>query len=103
MAPGSATRCSCSWTGTAGAAWAHGAVVLIVSDGWERDDPALLGAQMRALAGRAHRVVWVNPRVAAAGFAPETGGMSAALPFVDALVSGHSVKALVEVLEAAGR
>jgi len=82
---------------------AHGAVVLIVSDGWERDDPALLGAQMRALAGRAHRVVWVNPRVAAAGFAPETGGMSAALPFVDALVSGHSVKALVEVLEAAGR
>ena len=82
---------------------AHGAVVVIVSDGWERDDPALLGAQMRALAGRAHRVVWVNPRVAAAGFVPETGGMSAALPYVDALVSGHSVKALVEVLEAAGR
>jgi uncharacterized protein with von Willebrand factor type A (vWA) domain len=82
---------------------AHGAVVVIVSDGWERDDPALLGAQMRALAGRAHRVVWVNPRVAAAGFVPETGGMTAALPFVDALVSGHSVKALVEVLEAVRR
>ena len=82
---------------------AHGAVVVIVSDGWERDDPALLGAQMRALAGRAHRVVWVNPRVAAPGFVPETGGMSAALPYVDALVSGHSAKALVEVLEAAGR
>ena len=82
---------------------AHGAVVVIVSDGWERDDPALLGAQMRALAGRAHRVVWVNPRVAAADFVPETGGMSAALPFVDALVSGHSVKAFVEILEAAGQ
>jgi uncharacterized protein with von Willebrand factor type A (vWA) domain len=80
---------------------AHGAVVVILSDGWERDDPAVLKAQMRALAGRAHRVVWVNPRVAAAGFAPQTGGMSAALPYVDALVSGHSAAAFVEVVEAA--
>jgi uncharacterized protein with von Willebrand factor type A (vWA) domain len=78
---------------------AHGSVVVIVSDGWERDDPAVLAAQMRALAARAHRVVWVNPRAAAAGFAPQTGGMSAALPFVDALVSGHSAAALVDVLE----
>jgi uncharacterized protein with von Willebrand factor type A (vWA) domain len=82
---------------------AHGSVVIIVSDGWERDDPAVLRTQMRALAARAHRVVWVNPRAAAAGFAPQTGGMSAALPFVDALVSGHSAEAFVDVVEALSR
>jgi uncharacterized protein with von Willebrand factor type A (vWA) domain len=80
---------------------AHGSVVVIVSDGWERDDPAVLRTQMRALASRAHRVVWVNPRAAGAGFVPETGGMSVALPFVDALLSGHSAEAFVDVVEAA--
>jgi uncharacterized protein with von Willebrand factor type A (vWA) domain len=78
---------------------ARGAVVLVVSDGWERDDPALLGAQMAALARLAHRIVWVNPRVAAPGFEPVVGGMAAARPYVDALVSGHTVAALVEVLD----
>jgi len=81
---------------------AHGAVVLIVSDGWERDDPALLGRQMEALARRAHHVVWANPRASAPGFAPLTAGMSAALPYVDALVSGHSGAALAEVVHALG-
>jgi uncharacterized protein len=81
---------------------AHGAVALIVSDGWERDDPALLGAQMAALAGRAHRVVWANPRSATPGFEPLTGGMVAALPHVDTLVSGHSAAALADVVRALG-
>ncbi|MGZ4653469.1 vWA domain-containing protein [Oryzihumus sp.] len=81
---------------------AHGAVVLVVSDGWERDDPAVLGAQMEAIARRAHRVVWVNPRAVAPGFAPDTGGMRAALPFCDDLLSGHSVEALAEVVAALG-
>jgi uncharacterized protein with von Willebrand factor type A (vWA) domain len=71
-----------------------------VSDGWERDDPAVLARQMAALARRAHRIVWVNPRVAAPEFAPVTGGMSAALPFIDALVSGHSVEAMRDVVRA---
>jgi uncharacterized protein with von Willebrand factor type A (vWA) domain len=79
---------------------AHGSVVIIVSDGWERDDPEVLRTQMRSLARRAHRVVWVNPRAAAPGFVPETVGMTAALPFVDALVSGHSADAMVDVLNA---
>ena len=73
---------------------AHGAVVVLVSDGWERDDPALLGAQMAALASRAYRVVWVNPRVAAPGFAPVTSGMVAAMPHIDVLLSGHSATAV---------
>ena len=63
-------------------------------------DPALVGREMERLARLAHRIVWVNPRAGAAGFAPRAGGMVAALPYCDALVSGHSVQALGEVLEA---
>jgi uncharacterized protein len=83
-----------------GRGMAHGAVVLVVSDGWERDDPAVLRDQMEALSRRAFRVVWVNPRAAAPGFAPETGGMVAVLPFIDALVSGHSAESMAEVVRA---
>ncbi len=77
---------------------AHGAVILIVSDGWERDDPALLGRQMADLAGRAHRIVWANPRSAAPGFEPLAGGMQAALPHIDAFISGHSAAAMTQVV-----
>jgi len=81
---------------------ARGAVVVILSDGWERGDPALVGRQMERLSRLAHRIVWVNPRVAAGGFSAEAGGMRAALPYCDALVSGHSFDALAEVVEAIG-
>ena len=79
---------------------ARGAVVVILSDGWERDDPGLVGREMARLRRLAHRVVWVNPRAAAAGFSVQAGGMVAALPYCDALVSGHSFAALGEVIEA---
>ena len=82
---------------------ARGAVVVIFSDGWERGDPALLAREMERLARLAYRIVWVNPRVAAPGFAPVTGGMAAALPHVDELVSGHSLAALDAVVEAVAR
>jgi uncharacterized protein with von Willebrand factor type A (vWA) domain len=81
---------------------ARGAVVVIVSDGWETGDPTVLGEQMARLARLAHRIVWVNPRRAAVGYQPLVGGMAAALPHVDAFVSGHSVAALDEVLAAIG-
>ena len=81
---------------------ARGAVVVIVSDGWERGDPARVGREMERLARLAHRIVWVNPRAAAPGFAPLAGGMAAALPHVDELVSGHSLAALQDVVEAIG-
>ena len=79
---------------------ARGAVVVILSDGWERGDPALVGREMERLSRLAHRIVWVNPRVAASDFAPRAGGMAAALPHCDALVSGHSLDALGEVIAA---
>ncbi|WP_084713427.1 vWA domain-containing protein [Streptacidiphilus rugosus] len=73
---------------------ARGAVVVLLSDGWERADPALLAAQMRRLHRLTHRVVWANPRKGRTGYAPLAGGMAAALPSVDVFVEGHSLAAL---------
>jgi len=73
---------------------ARGAVVVILSDGWERGDAALLGEQVARLHRLAHRVVWSNPRKAAPGYAPLAAGMAAALPHVDDFVEGHSLAAL---------
>jgi uncharacterized protein with von Willebrand factor type A (vWA) domain len=81
---------------------ARGAVVVILSDGWERGDPELVGREMERLARLAHRIVWVNPRVASRTFSVQAAGMVAALPHCDALVSGHSFEALGEVAEAIG-
>lgn len=79
---------------------ARGAVIVIVSDGWETDDPAILGQAMQRLSRLAHHIIWVNPRKAAASYEPLVGGMAAALPFVDTFVSGHSLRALQEVMDA---
>jgi uncharacterized protein len=73
---------------------ARGAVVVVLSDGWERGDAGLLGEQTARLRRLAHRVVWANPRKAAPGFAPVAAGMAAALPHVDDFVEGHSLAAL---------
>jgi uncharacterized protein with von Willebrand factor type A (vWA) domain len=78
----------------------RGAVVVVLSDGWDRGDPEVLGREMARLRRLAFRVVWVNPRKAAPGYAPLAGGMAAALPHVDAFVSGHSLAAFDEVLDA---
>jgi hypothetical protein len=75
---------------------------VILSDGWERGDPGLVAREMARLARLAHRIVWVNPRVSASRFSVQAGGMRAALPYCDALVSGHSYAALSEVVEAIG-
>jgi uncharacterized protein with von Willebrand factor type A (vWA) domain len=81
---------------------ARGAVIVILSDGWERGEPVLVGREMERLARLAHRIVWVNPRLSGRGFSVQAGGMRAALPHCDALVSGHSFEALSEVIEAIG-
>jgi uncharacterized protein with von Willebrand factor type A (vWA) domain len=74
--------------------------VVILSDGWATDEPADVAVQMARLRRLAYRIVWVNPRKAASGFAPTVGGMAAALPHCDAFVSGHSYTALTEVAAA---
>ncbi len=79
---------------------ARGAVIVVLSDGWERGDPSLVAREMERLRRLAYRIVWVNPRAAASGFSPRAGGMAAALPFCDALVSGHTLEALDEVANA---
>jgi uncharacterized protein len=81
---------------------ARGAVVVILSDGWDRGDPAELAAQMARLARVAQRVVWVNPLKASAGYAPLARGMAAALPYVDEFVEGHSMGALEELARVIG-
>jgi uncharacterized protein with von Willebrand factor type A (vWA) domain len=73
---------------------ARGAVVVILSDGWERDDARELGRQMARLSRLAHRVVWSNPRRGRPGFAPLAAGLVAALPYVDDFLDGHSLAAL---------
>ncbi|WEO93784.2 VWA domain-containing protein [Streptomyces sp. FXJ1.172] len=76
---------------------ARGAVVVLLSDGWERGGPELLGQQMRRLHALAHQVVWANPRKARPGYAPLAAGTAAALPSVDAFVEGHSLAALEQL------
>ncbi len=73
---------------------ARGAVILIISDGWETGDPALLGAQMARLHRIAYRIVWANPRTQSERYRPEVGGMAAAWPYCDAVVSAHNFEAL---------
>jgi hypothetical protein len=79
---------------------ARGAVILIISDGWETGDPALLGAQMARLHRIAYRIVWANPRTQSERYRPEVGGMAAAWPYCDAVVSAHNFAALDDLLTA---
>jgi uncharacterized protein len=81
---------------------ARGAVIVILSDGWERGEPTLVAREMERLARLAYRIVWVNPRAGADDFVPRAGGMVAALPHCDALLSGHNLEALAGVVDAIG-
>jgi len=73
---------------------ARGAIVVLMSDGWDRGDPGLLAEQMERLHRVAHKVIWVNPLKATPGYAPLARGMAAALPHIDAFVEGHSLAAI---------
>ena len=78
-------------------ALSRGAVVVVVSDGWERQDPALVGREMARLARAAYAVVWVNPLKGNPEYQPLAGGMRAALPFVDRFLPGHNLRSLEEL------
>ncbi len=61
--------------------------VVVLSDGWDRDEAGLMGAELRRIRRRAHRVVWVSPYAAREGFEPQTSGLLAALPHIDFLLA----------------
>lgn len=82
---------------------ARGAVVVVLSDGWDRGDPAVLVEQLRRLTRVAHRLVWVNPLKASPGYQPLAQGMAAALPFVDEFLDGHSMASLEALAQAVRR
>ena len=82
---------------------ARGAIVVILSDGWDRGEPEVLAEQMVRLQRVAYKVVWVNPLKVTPGYAPLARGMAAALPHVDDFVEGHSVMALEELAEVISR
>jgi len=79
---------------------ARGAVVVIISDGWDTGDPAAVRREMQRLSRVAHRIIWVNPRTKSADYQPLAGGMAAAWPFCDAVVSAHSLHALADLTAA---
>ena len=75
----------------------HGAVVIIVSDGWDRGDPTQLRAELVHLRRSAHRLIWLNPLLGSAGYEPLTRGMAAALPYCDDFLAAHNLQALDEL------
>jgi uncharacterized protein with von Willebrand factor type A (vWA) domain len=77
----------------------RGAVVVILSDGWDRGDPAQLEAEMARLRRSAHRLVWLNPLAAHPGYEPLTRGMLAATPHTDRLLAGNSLQSLEELAQ----
>ncbi|MGZ4673394.1 MAG: vWA domain-containing protein [Ilumatobacteraceae bacterium] len=76
---------------------ARGAIVVILSDGWDRGDPQVLGEQMCRLQRVTYDLIWVNPLKVTPGYAPLARGMAAALPYVDHFVEGHSLAAMEEL------
>lgn len=78
----------------------RGAVVVIVSDGWERGDVSTLASEMARLRRRCHSIIWVNPLKGSEGYEPLAAGMAAALPYVDVFLPGHNLNALESLAEA---
>ena len=77
----------------------RGAVVLVVSDGWEREDAGVVGREMARLARQAYAVVWVNPLKGHPDYQPLAGGMRAALPYIDRFLPGQNLASLEQLAE----
>ena len=68
--------------------------VMIISDGYDTDEPEVMAAEMRRLSRRCRRIVWLNPMIGWEGYAPSARGMQAALPFVDLFAPAHNLRSL---------
>jgi uncharacterized protein with von Willebrand factor type A (vWA) domain len=77
----------------------RGAVVTILSDGWDLGDPEVLEREIARLSRCAHRLVWLNPLSAAEGYEPLTRGMATALPHVDVFIAGNTLDSLAQLAE----
>lgn len=79
----------------------HGAIVIVISDGWDRGDPQLLADEMERLQRSSYRLLWLNPLLGSPNYQPLTQGIQAALPYVDDFLPVHnlaSLEALAEIL-----
>jgi len=74
--------------------YARGAIVLVVSDGWDRGDPKVLAEEVRRLQLQSRRLIWINPRPMEVDKQPLAIGMRAAMPFIDEFVPGHDPRAI---------
>jgi uncharacterized protein with von Willebrand factor type A (vWA) domain len=72
----------------------HGPIVLLISDGWDRGEPARLAHEMARLARSCYRLIWLNPLLGSSDYQPVTRGMAAALPFVDDFLPVHNMVSL---------
>jgi uncharacterized protein with von Willebrand factor type A (vWA) domain len=77
----------------------RGAIVVLLSDGWDRGEPDELAAEMARLRRCANRLVWLNPLKAHEDYEPLTRGMQAALPHVDDFLAGNSLASLAELAD----
>lgn len=80
----------------------RGAIVLLISDGWDRGDPEVLAREVARLQRAAGRLVWLNPLLGAADYRPLTRGLQAALPHVDAFLPAHNLASLEQLAELLG-
>jgi uncharacterized protein with von Willebrand factor type A (vWA) domain len=77
-------------------------VVVVVSDGWDRGDPAIVAAETARLRRNCHRLIWLNPLAGTPGYQPLAGGMRAAYPFIDDFLPAGTVASLERLGEILG-
>ena len=76
---------------------ARGAIVVVLSDGWDRGEPTTMRDSMERLHRLCHKLIWVNPLKAGPGYEPTAQGMAAALPFCDEFLEGHCLRSVSEL------
>ena len=69
-------------------------IVVILSDGWDTDQPQLLSDSLRRIRQKSRKVIWLNPLAGQPGYEPRTAAMQAALPHVDVFASAHNVESM---------
>ncbi len=75
----------------------RGAVVLVISDGWDRGDAGTLSVEMDRLQHSCHRLIWLNPLLGSPDYRPLTVGMKTALPFIDNFLPAHNLDSLIDL------